>query len=80
MYVVLASPSLASVGCLGVWVGLLSFRVVLLIIIEGLVLPATIASVTLEVGVYGTGDELLLGEGDKISSLNKVPALESACG
>ena len=62
MCVVLASPSLTSVGRIGVWVGLLSLRVVLLPIIEGLVLPATPASVVLEIGIYGTGDELLLGE------------------
>ena len=62
MCVVLASPSLASVGRRGVWVGLLSFRVVRLPIREGLVLPATPASVALVIGIYGTGDELLLGE------------------
>ena len=62
MCVVLASPSLTTVGRVGVWVGLLSFRVVRLPIREGLVLPATPASEVAVIGIYGTGDELLLGE------------------
>ena len=67
------------VGLIGVRVGLLSFRVVVLPILEGIVLPATGASV-ITVVEEGAGDELLLGEGDKISTLNEVLALESACG
>ena len=67
------------VGLSGVWVGLLSFRVVVLPILEGVVLPSTGASV-IAVAIEGTGNELLLGEGDKISTLNEVLALQSACG
>ena len=64
-----------------VWVGFLGFGVVVLIIPPGLELIPTVASVIIvSVEVDGTGDELLLGEGDKISCLNEVLALESACG
>ena len=67
------------VGLIGVRVGLLSFRIVVLPILEGIVLPATGASV-ITVVEEGAGDELLLGERNKISTLNEVLALESACG